>query len=66
MAKEKKRQIGNLEKQIAALLDRIMQATNDKVIGAYEAKIGELERSRARLHEDMTCNPLRRIGLRSC
>lgn len=48
-----KGQIVDVEKQIEVLLGRIMQATNDAVIGAYEEKIGELDKTKARLTENL-------------
>ncbi len=45
-------QIKDLEKQIEMLLGRIMNATSDAVIGAYEKKLSELERDKARLKEN--------------
>jgi hypothetical protein len=39
-----KRQIKEIEKQIDALLSRIMDANNATVVGTYEKKIDELER----------------------
>ena len=48
-----KRQIQGFEKQVETLLVRIMDATNPTVIQAYEKKIGELERNKLKLHEQM-------------
>lgn len=42
------------EKQIDALLTRIMESTNPTVVRAYEDKIAILERDKLRLHESMT------------
>ncbi len=47
------RQIKVIEKQVEALLTRIMDATNTSVIGAYEVKIGELERGKIILAEQL-------------
>ncbi|MEP5728573.1 MAG: hypothetical protein ABJL67_04280 [Sulfitobacter sp.] len=41
-----------MEKQIDALLSRIMSASSEAVIGAYEKKLADLEADRARF-EDM-------------
>lgn len=49
-----KRQIVDVEKQIENLLTRIMKASNDSVIGSYEIKIAELEKTKARLVENST------------
>ena len=40
-----------VEKETAALLDRIMSASNTQVIAAHEAKLAELEHQKARLAE---------------
>ena len=48
-----KRQIADAESQIEALLSRIMQASNDAVIGAYENKITELEKSKVVMTESL-------------
>ncbi len=53
-----KRQLADIEKQTEALLTRIMDATNERVIATYEAKIANLEHKRARLQEQAE---LRRI-----
>jgi len=42
-----KRQIADFNKQIDALLARILDASNARVIQTYEAKIAELEKSKA-------------------
>lgn len=42
-------QINEAEKQIDSLLTRIVNATNEMVIGAYEKKISALEKSKVRL-----------------
>ena len=48
-----KTQLKALEKQIEALLERIMDASNPSVINAYEAKIAKLERDKLILQENM-------------
>ncbi|WP_298261301.1 hypothetical protein [uncultured Litoreibacter sp.] len=48
-----KHQITEVEKQIEGLLGRIMQASNDAVIDAYEDKIGELEKTKVRLTDSL-------------
>ncbi len=48
-----KRQIADTESQIEALLSRIMQASDDAVIGAYENKITELEKSKVLMAENL-------------
>ncbi|WP_306129719.1 recombinase family protein [Roseovarius sp. MMSF_3350] len=48
-----KRQIAETDKQIEKLLDRIMAATNDAVIGAYEDKITALEKTKVRLQDSL-------------
>ncbi|GLO72301.1 hypothetical protein MACH17_38180 [Phaeobacter inhibens] len=53
-AQSAKCQIADAEKQIEALLGRIMNATNDTVIGTYEEKIGELEKTKVRLQDKLT------------
>jgi site-specific DNA recombinase len=50
-ALEAKQQIGAIEKQTEALLARIVEATNETVIAAYEGKLANLEHQRARLAE---------------
>ncbi|MBI1495217.1 recombinase zinc beta ribbon domain-containing protein [Rhodobacteraceae bacterium MYP1-1] len=52
-ARSTKRQIADAESQIEALLSRIMQASNDAVIGAYENKITELEKSKVLMAENL-------------
>ncbi|MDG1208243.1 MAG: zinc ribbon domain-containing protein, partial [Paracoccaceae bacterium] len=52
-ARSTKRQIADTESQIEALLSRIMQASNDAVIGAYENKITELEKSKVLMAENL-------------
>lgn len=48
-----RRQIADADSQIEALLSRIMQASSDAVIGTYEAKITELEKSKVLLTENL-------------
>ncbi|MCP5400661.1 MAG: recombinase, partial [Sphingomonas sp.] len=50
-AKTFARDIQKLEKQIDALLERIVEATNPTVINAYETKIAKLEREKLVLEE---------------
>lgn len=45
------RELARVEKQISGLIDRIMKASNDTVIAAYEKQITELERSKLVLAE---------------
>lgn len=45
------REIAKTETQIATLLDRIVDASSSSVIGAYEKRIAELERSKLVLDE---------------
>ncbi|MEM9060826.1 MAG: hypothetical protein AAGD13_10235 [Pseudomonadota bacterium] len=42
-----KTQVRDITRQIYALLERILGATNPTIIQAYEAKIGDLERAKA-------------------
>lgn len=51
--KSAKRQIQGIEKQVDALLLRIMDATNQSVVRAYESKIGELERNKHKLQDQL-------------
>ena len=53
VARLTKRQITDAESQIEALLSRIMQASNDAVIGACENKITELEKSKVIMAENL-------------
>jgi DNA invertase Pin-like site-specific DNA recombinase len=48
-----KQRLNQTEKQIDALLDRVMEATSPSVIGAYEDKIARLERDKAKLAEKL-------------
>jgi site-specific DNA recombinase len=41
-----KESIRSIEKQIEQLLDRIVEATNDSVVAAYEKRIAKLEREK--------------------
>ena len=45
-AKSLKESVRSLEKQIDQLLDRIVEATNDSVVAAYEKRIAKLEREK--------------------
>ncbi len=45
--------LSQTEKQIDALLNRIMEATSPAVIGAYEDKIARLERDKTKLSEKL-------------
>ncbi|WP_245728562.1 recombinase family protein [Paracoccus alkenifer] len=45
------RQIGDVQRQIDCLLDRLVEASSPTVISAYEAKIDKLERDRLLLNE---------------
>ncbi len=47
------RQIGALDKEIDTLLDRIVDASNPRVIKRYEDRIGDLEYEKARLAETL-------------
>lgn len=46
-----KSQIRDVETQIETLLDRIVSASSDSVIGAYEKKLSSLEADKARLQD---------------
>ncbi len=48
-----KRDIKAADKQIEALLERILGASSPAVISAYETKIGDLEASKARLRDQL-------------
>ncbi len=48
-----RQQIKDIEKQVDALLGRIVEATNASVIRAYEDKIGALERRKAGLQDQL-------------
>ncbi len=45
-AKSLKESVRSLEKQIEQLLDRIVEASNDSVVAAYEKRIAKLEREK--------------------
>lgn len=45
------RELVRVEKQISGLIDRIMKASNDAIIAAYEKQITELERNKLVLVE---------------
>lgn len=49
--KSAKEQLRQIEKQTDALLNRIMEATNERVIKTYEDKLAGLDATRARLEE---------------
>ena len=51
--KSGKNQIKAIEKQVDALLVRIIDTTNPTVIRAYEGKISELERSKTKLQDQL-------------
>ena len=51
--KSAKRQIVSIEKQTEALLERIIEATNPRVVQAYEGKIANLAHDRLRLQEQL-------------
>ena len=53
MAESAKQQIKALEKQVDALLGRLMDASNPTVIRAYEGKLSTLERDKAKLQEQL-------------
>ena len=44
-------QVKDIGSQIEALLDRIVEATNNSVVAAYEARIDKLERQKIKLAE---------------
>lgn len=52
-----KTKIAGLDKDIAALLDRIVSAQNERVIGAYETRIDALEREKLALNEKLVQEP---------
>lgn len=52
-AKELKAGVRQLEKQIEQLLDRIMDATSDSVVSAYEKRITKLDREKLVLQEQL-------------
>lgn len=52
-AKELKAGIRQLEKQIEQLLDRIVDATSDSVVSAYEKRITKLDREKLVLQEQL-------------
>ena len=53
IVKSGKVQIKAIEKQVDALLVRIIDTTNPTLIRAYEGKISELERSRTKLQDQL-------------
>lgn len=52
--KELKASVKHVEKQIDQLLDRIVDATNDSVVGAYEKRIAKLEREKLVMQEQLS------------
>ena len=44
-------ELAGIDKQIDSLLGRIVETTNDAVVRAYETKIADLQRHRAKLNE---------------
>ena len=48
-----KTKIGNLDKQVEQLLDRIVDASSDAVVSAYEKRIAKLEREKLILEEQL-------------
>ncbi len=53
-AKAMNRKLTELENQIAALLDRIVEASSPRVISAYEAKIDALEKEGLVMKEQLS------------
>ncbi len=53
ITKSAKQQIKSVEKQVDALLGRLMEATNPTVITAYEGKLSDLERSKTKLQDQL-------------
>ncbi|MBV1865129.1 MAG: recombinase family protein [Rhodobacteraceae bacterium] len=53
IVKSGKSQIKAIEKQVDALLGRIIDTTNPTVIRAYEGKISDLERSKTKLQDQL-------------
>ena len=51
MAQAQEREVAKIEKQIATLLDRIVDASSSSVVAAYEKRIAELERAKLVLEE---------------
>lgn len=58
-----KKEIKNLDAQQDALLERLVESSNPKVIGALEAKIGRLEDEKLLLSEKAAQKPKRRPTL---
>ncbi|MEM8849047.1 MAG: hypothetical protein AAGE03_03325 [Pseudomonadota bacterium] len=52
-----KQQIADLDRDIAKTLDRILKASNETVIRAYEAKVADLEKRKALLTAKTTQMP---------
>ncbi|MDA5558700.1 hypothetical protein PJL69_18150, partial [Shimia sp. MMG029] len=48
-----KRELKRLEKEIEAILERIMSASNDTIIHRYETKVETLERQKALMMENL-------------
>jgi hypothetical protein len=51
-----KASVAQIEKQIEALLDRIVDSGNATVIAAYEKRITKLEREKVRAREKLAAN----------
>jgi len=51
IAQAYEREVAQVEKQISVLLDRIVDASSQSVVAAYEKRIGTLERSKIELSE---------------
>jgi hypothetical protein len=49
--------ITKIDNEISGLLDRIVSASNERVIGAYESKIDKLEKDKLVLQEKLTKKP---------
>jgi len=56
VAQAQEREAAKLDKQIATLLDRVVDASSSSVIAAYEKRIGELERAKLVLDEQRQKN----------
>ncbi|MEO0569527.1 MAG: hypothetical protein AAF066_17475 [Pseudomonadota bacterium] len=48
-----KRKVAEIDDQIDKLLERILDATNNRVVTAYEDKISQLEKSKASLQDGL-------------
>lgn len=53
-ARSLKESVRSLEKQIEQLLDRIVEASNDSVVAAYEKRIAKLEREKVLAQEKLS------------